>query len=334
MVPAVPATASEIRSNDVITVRAPPVSTNRQAASTFGPMLPLANWPSSRVLAQLANADPIQGLFRRCPEPECDMVDVGRDHQHVDVEGPAEDRRRQVLVDDGLHPVQRPVLDPDDGHAAAAGTHDHETCPQHRCDRRSVENCPRFGGCDDPSPAPLAPVLPGLAVLDHHAGLVARKIPPDRFGRSSERGVVGVHQSPGNDSSDWPGRPDLSQAALQCVEQDEADGALGLRSAPVQRNRWHHRCGDLVLHQQVANLWAVAVGDHDVVALGCHPGDPIGCDPDRRDLVLGPGPAAGRCHGVAPQRNEYTHAESLSRHRRDPQRQVAARLERRADLCT
>ena len=44
----------------------------------------------------------------------------------------------------------------------------------------------------------LAAVLPGLAVLDEHRGLVGREVPPDRLGRPGEPGVVGVHQGAGH----------------------------------------------------------------------------------------------------------------------------------------
>ena len=45
--PARPSTASTMLSRSVITAGLPVARTNRQAASTFGPMEPDAKWPSA-----------------------------------------------------------------------------------------------------------------------------------------------------------------------------------------------------------------------------------------------------------------------------------------------
>ena len=68
-VPARPCTASSIISNDVMTARRPPDSTNLTAASTFGPMLPLANFCSRRDARISAASTRSSGRSSWVPKP-------------------------------------------------------------------------------------------------------------------------------------------------------------------------------------------------------------------------------------------------------------------------
>ena len=61
--------------------------------------------------------------------------------------------------------------------------------------------------------------------------------------------------------------PRCAQRRVQRVHQHEAERRLGLGAAPVQRHRRYDGRGELVLHQQVADLGTVAVGDHHVDVL-------------------------------------------------------------------
>src|SRR5207253_818670 len=165
-VPAVPATASAIWSSAAMTASAPPASTKRQAASTFGAIDPLAKWPA------------------------------------------AASRRRSATV----------------------------TAPPRRA-----------RGGPAAAPAALAAVLPDLAVRHHELRLVGGQVPTDRLGRVGEPRVGRVDQGARDERRDRVAHP-----RLQGVHEDEADRALDLRAAPVQRHRWHDARGQLVLDQQVA----------------------------------------------------------------------------------
>ena len=86
--------------------RLPPRSTNRQTASTFGPIEPLAKWPSaaydrisSTVTVPMSAASGRAVVQHR-------VRYVGRDHEHVDLDGLREQCGAQVLVDDRLDAAQ------------------------------------------------------------------------------------------------------------------------------------------------------------------------------------------------------------------------------------
>src|SRR6266508_1984075 len=70
-VPARPATPSAIRSSDVMTAHSPPASTNRQAASTFGPMSPLANSPAAACRRSSSTRTTPSGRACAVPQPSC-----------------------------------------------------------------------------------------------------------------------------------------------------------------------------------------------------------------------------------------------------------------------
>ena len=241
------------------------------------------------------------------------MVDVGGDHQHVGADLRGEQRGREVLVDDGLDAVQRAVGVADDRDAAAAGADDHVAAVGERPDGGRVEHLERLGRRDDAAPAPVAAVLPGLAVLDEGARLVLREVAADRLGGRREARVVAVHQCPGHDGRRTPVDPAVGERLVEGVEDQEADGGLGLGTAPVERHRWDDVRGQLVLHQQVADLRAVAVGEDHLDAGGDQVGHPLHRDTDRVVLVLRGGAPARPGHGVAAESDENPHAATLVR---------------------
>ena len=119
------------------------------------------------------------------------------------------------------------------------------------------------------------------------AGLVLGQVAADRLGRLAEARVVAVDEGAGDHGRRTPVDAAVGQRLVQRVEDQEADRALGLRTAPVQRHRRHDVRGELVLHQQVADLRAVAVGEDDVGAGRDEVGHPLHRDADGPVLVLG-----------------------------------------------
>ncbi len=325
-VPARPCTASSIISNDVMTARRPPDSTNLTAASTFGPMLPLANFCSCAIARISSGVDPVQRPLVVGAVTEHHVLDVGGDHEHLRASVPREQRGREVLVDDGLDPAQRPVRVAHHRDPASAGAHHDVPGVGQGRDRGRVEHLDRLRGGDHPPPALGAAVLPDLAVLHQGAGLVLGQVATDRLGRVREAGVVPVDERSGHHSGRTPVGSAVRKRLVQRVEDQEADGALRLRAAPVQRDRRDDVRGELVLHQQVADLRAVAVGEHHVDATGHQVGDPLHRDADRAVLVLRRGTPVRPGHGVAAQGDEHSHGL-------DPRRRATPRPRRVARPC-
>ena len=71
---------------------------------------------------------------------------------------------------------------------------------------------------------------------------------------------------------------DQSEGVVEGIEDREAEGALGLGAAPVERHRGDDVRGELVLDQQVAHLGAVAVGEQHLVAGRDELDDGVGAD--------------------------------------------------------
>ena len=121
----------------MITDRLPPCSTNRQAASTLGPIEPLAKWPSAayaRIVDDGDGAD-VLGLGRAVAQHR--VRDVGGDDEYVGLHRAREQRGAEVLVDDRLDAAQRAVgLAHDRDAAAAVGDH-HEPGLDQRLHRRA-----------------------------------------------------------------------------------------------------------------------------------------------------------------------------------------------------
>ena len=221
------------------------------------------------------------------------MLDVGGDDQDVGQDGAREQCGREVLVDHRLDTGDRPVLVAHARDAAAAGGHHDVSGGHEREGGGGVQDLKRLGRGDHPAPPARATVLPGLAVLDQRRGLVGRQVAADRLDRVSEAGVGAVDKGASHQRRGRPPQSARRQGALERTEQQEPDRALRLRDAPVQRHRWDDGGSHLVLHQQVADLGAVAVGEHQVVAMGDQVGDAVHRGGDRRRLVARPGLALG-----------------------------------------
>ena len=180
------------------------------------------------------------------------------------------------------------------------------------CTAARVEDLERLRRGDHPAPALRAAVLPDLTVLDH----APRPRRPAGSARSacSGRRNAGRRRRPASGSparlavavcDPAPGqrrRRGRSSARSRCVR-------LGLRAAPVQRHRRDDGRRELVLDQQVADLRAVAVGDHDLDAERRRARRPSSmATVGRRVLVLGPGAPVRTGHRVAAKGDQHSHA--------------------------
>ena len=295
-----------------MTLRAPPASTNRAAAATFGPIEPEANWPSRGVRADLGQAHPGEVALVVGAPVDGGVVDVGGDDEDVGVEGSGEQRGGEVLVDDGLDPAQATGGVAHDGDAATPGRDDDVAGGEQGAQGRGVEHLERLGGGDDPAPALLAAVLPHLAVVDHRLCLRVGEVATDRLARVRETGVVTVDEGARHEGGDRPGRPSGREGVVEGVEDREAEGALRLGAAPVERHRWDDVRGELVLHEEVADLGAVAVGDDELVTGRDEARCGLHRDLDGGDLGRRGGAAVGRRHRVSAQGEHDTHVRPSS----------------------
>jgi hypothetical protein len=142
-------------------------------------------------------------------------------------------------------------------------------------------------------------------------GLVDAQVAADRFGRTREPRVVGAHQGAGHHGRRTPVEVAVGEGRVERVHQHEPERRLGLRAAPVQRHGRYDGRGDLVLHQQVADLRPVPVREDDLDVVGEQVGDGVHRDPGRLDLVLGPGPTRRVRHGVSTEREQDPHGTNL-----------------------
>ena len=191
--------------------------------------------------------------------------------------------------------------------AAPAVGHDHEAGVDERLHGGRVDDLQRLRRGDHAPPALLAPVLPGLAVLDQQLRLLGREEPADGLGRLREPRVVAVDERAGHHRRGPAQHAPAQQRRVQRVHQHEAERRLGLRAAPVQRDRRYDGGGELVLDQQVADLRAVAVGDHDLDVVGQQVRDRLHRDLRGGDLVLDAGPPVGVRHRVPAQCQQHPH---------------------------
>ncbi len=293
-----------------MTARVPPCSTNRHAASTLGPIEPLAKCPcAASARSRRTSTRPI-GSGLGGAEAEHRVRDVGDDHQHVGGHRPGQQHRSEVLVDHRLDPAQaRPARAPPGSRRRRSRPPRSRPRPG-RVHGSRVQDLQRLRGGHHPPPAPGAAVLPGLAVLDRGP----RPAPRAGSGRSAwwasrsrgRRRPRGVRVTTAALAPVDAARP---QRVVQRVHQHEADRRLGLRPAPVQRHRRDDGGGELVLHQQVADLRTVAVRDDHVDAAGDEVATPRIATWRGRDLRLRPGTAVRAGHRVAPQGQQHPHRD-------------------------
>jgi hypothetical protein len=136
-----------------------------------------------------------------------------------------------------------------------------------------------------------------LCLLGGHAA-------PHRLRGADQTRVGRVDEGAGDQGRGALGESACGQGGVQLVGEGEADRGLGLRDVPVQRDGRHHVGRELVLHQQVADLRPVAVGDDHLGTAAHHLGHVPGGDGDRRALGGRRRRAVGTGHRVAPERDD------------------------------
>ncbi len=209
--------------------------------------------------------------------------------------------------------------------AAAAGDHDRAVLEQHR-GVLVAEHLQRLRARHDAAPA-AAGVRRDVpaAGLGEALGLLLAVERPDGLGRVREGPVVEVDQHARQQHGDRHRRVQGGERALQQV----ADLPLGGRDQRVQRQRRGLLLAERLLQQQRADLRAVAVGQHDLVALRAQRQHRL------RDLahvgeLLVPGPDLPGLHDRVPaDRDDDAHPGTWSGHvsyRIRPCESVASRI--------
>jgi hypothetical protein len=92
------------------------------------------------------------------------------------------------------------------------------------------------------------------------------EIAADRLVRRVPCGVVAIDLDARDDGGHDAVDAALRQRVLERGDQQEAERGLRLGHAPVERNGRDDAAGEVVLHEQVANLGPVAVRHHHVVS--------------------------------------------------------------------
>ena len=150
----------------------------------MGPIEPLAKWPSAaypRTRATVDRAD-VRGLGGAVAQHR--VRHVGGDDEHVGVDGPRQQRRAEVLVDDRLDArAAEPSASRTTGIPPPPLATTTKPASTRACTAGRVEDLQRLGRGDHAPPALLAAVLPGLAVLDAGRRLLGRQEAADRLGR-------------------------------------------------------------------------------------------------------------------------------------------------------
>jgi hypothetical protein len=113
-----------------------------------------------------------------------------------------------------------------------------------------------------------------------------------------ERAIVLVHPGACHHGGHPPVDAPDCQRVLERVDEHEADRALCLGSAPVKGHWRDDGSRQLVLDQEVAHLWPIAVSEHDVLAFGDQFSHRFDGSLDGGDLILRARAAVRSGHGV------------------------------------
>ena len=156
-------------------------------------------------------------------------------HKQVGADRAGEQRRGEVLVDDGLDALEPPVGPLDHRDPAAARGDDEEARVDQRLDRVLLDDPHRLRRRDEPAPAAARvlghgpPVLLGEAARD---GLLVEAA--DRLRRRGERGVAGVDHGVRERRDDLLVEAGRAQLALQRRAEDVAEAPLGVGDRHVE----------------------------------------------------------------------------------------------------
>ena len=167
-------------------------------------------------------------------------------------------------------------------------------------DRLELDDLAGLGAGHDASPAAARVLAHGEALLEHHLLRLGLGVEgADRLGRVREGLVLGVDGHLGDDGHHGHVQPALAQVVGQRLRRHVADLALAHRAADVHRHRRHRLGRQGVLDQQVADLGAVAVREHDAPAVLDQLRDAAHGAVDVEQLLLEGADLAGLEDGVA-----------------------------------
>ena len=243
------------------------------------------------------------GLAGR-PATETDGRDIGQEEQRLGPHGLGEQHGGEVLVDHGLQAGEGAIVAAGNGDAAAARGDDDGPAVDEGAQARRLHDLERCGrGHDAPPAGAVARDRPATGVRQvPGGGLVVDR--PDRFGGGREGRVGGIHDGARQDDRDRPLTTFADEARRERLRQQVPDLAHRLRHEHVERRRRHRRGGRVGLDGEEADLRAVAVGQHELVAhaLEVHEGarrpqQVVMLDLDRAGL-------AAADQGVAAQRDD------------------------------
>ena len=210
-----------------------------------------------------------------------------------------EQRRGEVLVDHRVDAGERAAA-PHHGHAAAARADDEGAGLGEVAHGLELDDLPGLGAGHDAAPAAARVLAHGEALLEHHLPRLGLGVEgADRLGGRGEGLVLGVDGHLGDDGHHRHLELALAQVVGQRLRRHVADLALALGAADVHRHRRHRLGGERVLDQQVADLGAVAVREHDPPAVLDELRDAAHGAVDVEQLLLEGADLAGLEDGVA-----------------------------------
>ena len=233
----------------------------------------------------------IQPLLLGCAEVDGHFLHRCKDYQEVGVQLLGQTAGGEVLVNDGLHPLQVALLCPNHRDPTAAAG-DHNLPRLHQVtDGGQLHNGGGLGGGHHPAQAPAGVLCIGKAPLrDEAVGLLPTHVGADGLGGVLESRVSLIHNHMGEHGADLLGDPPPGQLVPDGDLQIVADVALAHGAADGQGAE-----GILVRLLLVqgghglldhAHLGAVAVGDDHLVALRRQIHDGLGGVAHRLPLLL------------------------------------------------
>src|SRR5579872_272627 len=225
------------------------------------------------VLARLGGCEAGDEALVGLAEVEGDLLDGGRDEEEVGVELVGEERRGEVLVDDGGDAFEGALGVAHDRDPPAPGR-DHDGAGLDEApDGRHLDDPHRPWRGDHAPPSPVGVVddVPALgpAPLGHR--LIHERA--DRLARVLEGRVVGSHLGLADDGGGVAVHAEAGELVREVLLEGVADGALGVRPADVERHLVQLVGGELGPPQDETDLGTVAMGDDDVPAVLDHADD-------------------------------------------------------------
>ena len=309
MVPTRPSRASVMRSSAVMMLRWPPLRTNRQRRLDLGPHRAGGEVALRGILLHLAEGDLPDGARRRAAVAETAFsTSVAITSASASTERARTAAVRSLSMTASI-PRTLPSSVADHGDAAAAGRHD-DVAGVHEGEQGvGVEDLERLGRGDDASPALLAAVLPGLAVLDEQLRPGRRAgtgrwawsgwVNPGSWASTRVRVTSAAHRrSTPRAASDHSSVSRMVKPMVACVwapHQSSGTGGTTCAASSFLTSR-------LPTWGPLPCVSTTSMAGRDEAR------DVLHRAADRVALLLGRGTAVGAGHGIAAERDEDPHA--------------------------